>query len=133
MTINGLKPVVWIALLFSVGTATVLAQETPSVELAYYSIDNLVLFIAAVLVLFMQAGFASLEAGMSPLNNTVNVLFKNFMDLCVGVLFFYVIGYSLMYGDDVTGTGLLGWSGFGISSTMGPSEAGPGVIHPQVD
>ncbi|MFC1681953.1 hypothetical protein ACFL1S_09340, partial [Pseudomonadota bacterium] len=84
--------------------------------LAYYSIDNLVLFIAAVLVLFMQAGFASLEAGMSPLNNTVNVLFKNFMDLCVGVLFFYVIGYSLMYGDDVTGTGLLGWSGFGIKT-----------------
>ena len=42
---------------------------------------------------------------MSPLNNTVNVLFKNFMDLCVGVLFFYLVGYSLMYGDDVTGIG----------------------------
>lgn len=133
MKINSLKPAVWIALLFSVETATVLAQETPSVELAYYSIDNLVLFIAAVLVLLMQAGFASLEAGISPLNNTVNVLFKNFMDLCVGVLFFYAVGYSLMYGDDVTGMGMLGWSGFGISSTIGPGEAGPGVLHPQVD
>ena len=121
------------ALLIFAFTRTVAAQETPSLELAYYSVDNLMLFISAILVLFMQAGFASLEAGMSPLNNTVNVLFKNFMDLCVGVLFFYLMGYSLMYGEDITGVGLIGWSGFGISSTLAPSEAGPGVIHPQVD
>lgn len=112
---------------------SVSAQEVVSVELAYYSIDNIVLLIAAILVLFMQAGFAALEAGMSPLNNTVNVLFKNFVDLCVGVIVFYLVGYSIMYGDDVTGSGIIGWSGFGIDSSMDPSEAGPGVLHPQVD
>lgn len=109
------------------------AQEVISADLAYYSIDNIVLFIAAVLVLFMQAGFAALEAGMSPRNNTVNVLFKNFADLSVGVLSFYVVGYSIMYGADVTGVGIFGWSGFGITSSLDPAEAGPGVLHPQVD
>lgn len=115
-------------------TATsVKADEIVSVKLAYYSIDNIVLLISAILVLFMQAGFTALEAGMSPLNNTVNVLFKNFADLCVGVIVFYLVGYSIMYGDDVTGVGIIGWSGFGIDSSVDPSEAGPGVLHPQVN
>jgi Amt family ammonium transporter len=45
----------------------------------------MVLLFCAVLVLFMQAGFAALEAGMSPLNNTVNIMFENLSDLCVDV------------------------------------------------
>lgn len=40
-------------------TSTAMAQETASAELAYYSIDNIVLFVSAVLVIFMQAGFAA--------------------------------------------------------------------------
>jgi Amt family ammonium transporter len=110
-----------------------LADEQATAALAYYSLDNIVLFFSAVLVLFMQAGFAALESGMSPQNNTVNIMFKNFTDLCVGVLLFYLVGYSIMYGSDISGgMGLIGWSGFGISSELsGP--AGPGVLHPQVD
>ena len=42
-----------------------------------YAIDNLFLFICAVLVLFMQAGFALLESGLNSAKNTVNILFKN--------------------------------------------------------
>jgi Amt family ammonium transporter len=101
--------------------------------LAYYSLDNVVLMFSAVLVLSMQAGFAALEAGMSPLNNTVNIMFKNFTDLCVGVLLYFVVGYSIMYGADVSGgLGLIGWNGFGIPTELG-GDAGPGVLHPQVD
>jgi Amt family ammonium transporter len=108
--------------------------ETPTPELAYYSIDNLLLFICAVLVIFMQAGFAAVEAGLGPHNNTVNIIFKNFIDLCVGVLLYFLIGYSIMYGDDISGgRGLFAWSGFGIASVLDPSEAGPGILHPQVD
>ena len=121
------------ALISFIFTADAYAQEVISAKLAYYSIDNIVLLISAVLVLFMQAGFAALEAGMSPQNNTINVLFKNFSDLCVGVLFFYLVGYSIMYGADVTGTGVIGWSGFGITSSLDPATAGPGILHPQVD
>jgi Amt family ammonium transporter len=109
------------------------AAEVPSAEIAYYSIDNLVLFICAVLVFFMQAGFAMLESGLTPYKNTINVMFKNIFDLCVGVILFYLIGYSLMYGSDVTGLGILAWGGIGASETLDPAKVGPGVLHPQVD
>jgi len=60
----------------------------------------------------------------------VNILFKNVMDLCIGVVLYFLIGWGLMYGDSVLG-GFLGWGGVGI----GPFEeaAGAGVLHPQVD
>lgn len=60
----------------------VMAEAASETALLSYSIDNLMLLFCAVLVIFMQAGFAALESGMSPLNNTVNILFKNFTDLC---------------------------------------------------
>jgi Amt family ammonium transporter len=127
----------WIALVVGAGCllvgGSVLAQEGVTVAMAFYSLDNIVLLFSAVLVLFMQAGFAALESGMSPLNNTVNIMFKNFTDLCVGVLLFYTVGYSIMYGSDASGgLGLFGWDGFGISAELS-SEPGPGVLHPQVD
>jgi len=108
-------------------------QDEMSLAIAYYSIDNLMLLIAAILVLFMQAGFAALESGMGPQNNTINIMFKNFTDLCVGALLFFFVGYSLMYGADASGgLGLFGWNGFGIESELS-GEPGPGVLHPQVD
>jgi Amt family ammonium transporter len=119
---------------FFLAAGPAMAQETPTAELAYYSIDNLILFICAVLVLFMQAGFASLEAGMSPIGNTINILFKNFTDLCVGVLAFFAVGYSIMYGADASGgLGLIGWGGFGIASEIDVAAIGAGVLHPQID
>jgi Amt family ammonium transporter len=51
-----------------------------------YTINTLIMFVCAVLVLFMQAGFAMLEVGLNAAKNTVNILFKNLMDLSVGVL-----------------------------------------------
>jgi Amt family ammonium transporter len=110
-----------------------MAEDGLSLEVAYYSLDNIVLLVCAILVLFMQAGFAALESGMSPMNNTVNIMFKNFTDLCVGVLLFYFVGYSIMYGADASGgLGLIGWGGFGISAELSDAP-GPGVLHPQVD
>ena len=94
-----------------------------------YAIDNFFLFICAVLVLFMQAGFALLESGLNSAKNTVNILFKNIIDLCAGALLFYVVGYSLMYPGD--GNGFLAFAGFGIGSDSG--EAAAGILNPQVD
>ncbi len=62
-----------------------------------YALDNVLLFVCAVLVLFMQAGFAMVEVGLNAAKNTVNILFKNVMDLSVGALLFYLIGFGLMY------------------------------------
>jgi Amt family ammonium transporter len=62
-----------------------------------YTINTLVMFICAVLVLFMQAGFAMVEVGLNAAKNTINILFKNVMDLAIGVLLFLFVGYGLMY------------------------------------
>ena len=64
------------------------AAADPAAEAAF-AIDNLILFLAAVLVLFMQAGFAMLEVGLNAAKNTINILSKNLMDLSVGVLLFF--------------------------------------------
>lgn len=56
-----------------------------------------------VLVFFMQAGFAFLEAGAARAKNSINVLMKNYMDMCVGGLIFWAVGFGLMFGDNTTG------------------------------
>ena len=110
---------------------SVFAQEAEpmSVDEVAYSIDNLMLFIAAVLVLFMQAGFAMVEAGFNSAKNTVNIMFKNIIDLASGVFFYFLIGYSIMYGAPLLG-GWLGFDGLGISSVAPAPTAG--ALHPQV-
>jgi Amt family ammonium transporter len=63
--------------------------------------------IAAFLVFFMQAGFAYVEAGFTRAKNAVNILMKNFSDLTVGAIAYWLIGFSLMFGPQVV-------SGIGI-------------------
>lgn len=64
------------------------------------SINNLWVLVAGIFVLSMQLGFAMIEAGFNAHKNIVNVLFKNIMDACVGILMFYAFGYALMYYPD---------------------------------
>ncbi|QCX39754.1 ammonium transporter [Aureibaculum algae] len=71
--------------------------------------------IAAILVFFMQAGFFLVESGMTDSKNAVNIAMKNFLDIAVGSLAFWFIGYSLMYGSDVSGGGYFHWGGFTFS------------------
>ncbi len=73
------------------------AAAMPKVDEVGYALDNLALFLTAVLVLFMQAGFAMVESGFNASKNTVNILFKNVMDLSVGGLLFFIIGFGIMY------------------------------------
>jgi ammonium transporter, Amt family len=58
---------------------------------------------ASALVFFMQAGFAFLESGMSRAKNSVNVLMKNYLDMCLGTLIFWCVGYGLMFGNNPSG------------------------------
>jgi len=120
-----------LAALFSAIAVPVFAQDgdMSAGEIAY-AIDNIILFIAAVLVLFMQAGFAMLESGFGAAKNAINILFKNLLDLGAGVLVFWLFGFGIMYGTSVIG-GYFAWGGFGIDAT--PPEPGPGVLNPQVD
>jgi ammonium transporter, Amt family len=58
---------------------------------------------AAALVFFMQAGFALLESGMSRTKNSLNVVMKNYMDVCIGTLIFWAVGYGIMFGTNTSG------------------------------
>lgn len=66
-------------------------------------INTLWVVIAGAMVFLMQAGFALLESGMSRTKNAVNVMMKNYMDLCVGTLLFWLVGYGLMFGSNPSG------------------------------
>ena len=66
-------------------------------------IDNMWLLIAGFLVMFMQPGFAMVEAGFTRSKNTANILMKNLMDFSIGSLLYWIIGFTLMYGDSIGG------------------------------
>jgi Amt family ammonium transporter len=84
----------------------------PTVESLKASTDMLWLVAAGSLVFFMQAGFAFLESGMSRAKNTVNVIMKNYCDMCFGAVAFWMLGYGLMFGANPTGW--LGTTGFAL-------------------
>ncbi len=67
------------------------------------SINNIWLLVATFLVMFMQPGFALVEAGFTRSKNTANILMKNLMDFSVGSITYWLIGYSIMYGDSIAG------------------------------
>ena len=69
------------------------------------------MLLAAMLVFFMQPGFAFCEAGFTRSKNTANILFKNFVDFMVGSLLFWFIGFGFMFGSN--GEGFIGMPNFG--------------------
>ena len=71
-------------------------------------LDTLWVLLGAMLVFWMQPGFALVEAGMTRSKNTANILMKNFCDFMFGTVFFWIVGFSLMYGTD---HGFFGWDG----------------------
>ncbi|MGB0443883.1 MAG: ammonium transporter, partial [Flavobacteriaceae bacterium] len=56
------------------------------------------ILLSGILVFLMQAGFTLLESGMTRSKNAANIAMKNFMDISVGTLSFWALGYGLMYG-----------------------------------
>ena len=54
--------------------------------------------IGAVLVFFMQCGFAMVETGFTRAKNAGNIIMKNMMDFCIGTVMFFLLGYGLMMG-----------------------------------
>ena len=68
-------------------------------------LDTIWVLIAAMLVFFMQPGFALVEAGFTRAKNTANILMKNFLDFMIGSVLFWAVGFGLMHGD---GNGFIG-------------------------
>jgi Amt family ammonium transporter len=96
-----------------INTLPLTIQETVTVESLAGAIKDdmgmLWMLIAGILVFFMQAGFTLVESGMTRSKNAVNIAMKNLLDIAVGSLTYWFVGYSLMYGD--TSNGWFFWSG----------------------
>lgn len=62
------------------------------------SLDTVWMLLAAMLVFFMQPGFALVEAGFTRTKNTANILMKNLLDFSLGSLLFWAVGFGVMFG-----------------------------------
>jgi Amt family ammonium transporter len=76
-------------------------------------LDYVWTLVAAALVFFMQAGFAMVETGFTRAKSAVNIMMKNLMDFSMGSIFFWAIGFGIMFG--ATKTGWFGTTGFFLS------------------
>jgi len=108
------RSILWLATvplaLFGLGIFNLSAHAADLPELnAAFLANNLWLLIATILVIFMNAGFAMVEAGMCRSKNAVNILAKNLFVFALAVTSYWFIGYSLMYGGSVAD----GWLYFG--------------------
>lgn len=67
------------------------------------STDTIWVLMAATFVMFMQPGFALVEAGFTRSKNTTNILMKNLMDFSIGSVLFWAVGFGIMFGPDIAG------------------------------
>ncbi len=85
------------------GLSSNIAYAAPTIESLQGAMDAVWVITAAALVFFMQAGFAFVESGMSRSKNAINVIMKNYTDVCFGSLVFWIVGYGLMFGTNASG------------------------------
>ncbi len=78
-------------------------------ELAFAA-STIWVVLAAILVIFMQAGFAFLEAGLTRMKNVGHIAAKNVLILAIASIVYYLVGFGIAFGDG--GNGLVGGSGF---------------------
>ena len=87
---------------------------------ALFTANNVWMMICTALVFFMHLGFSFLEIGLTRQKNAVNILFKNFFVITVGLLLYCIGGFNLMYpGFEDGDMGILKFAGFGISAPEG--------------
>ncbi|MDR1764741.1 MAG: ammonium transporter [Lachnospiraceae bacterium] len=92
------------------GLPELLASGFGEAEAATLLLNTLWTLIGAVLVFFMQAGFAAVETGLTRAKNAGNIIMKNLMDYVIGSICFFLIGFAFMFGGSAGG--ILGVKGF---------------------
>ena len=97
----------FLLLLLALSATPAFAQEAAdaaaSASDVMWTLNNLWIMIAGMLVFVMHLGFASLESGLTQSKNTVNILFKNSMIICLGILTYALCGFNIMYPGDFNG------------------------------
>ncbi len=77
------------------------AEEAAAVTPGTFVANNVWMMICTGLVFIMHLGFATLESGLTRAKNVINILFKNTFIVCVGLITYFIIGFSLMYPGEV--------------------------------
>ena len=104
----GVVYAIWFLWLATSGTA--LAADPSREGTTGEAVNYVWILVSAFLVLFMQPGFAMLGAGFTRAKNAGNFMMKNMMDLVIGSLTFFMVGYAIMMGSDWKGLlGTTGW------------------------
>lgn len=78
------------------------------------AVDTLWVLLGATLVFIMQAGFAMVETGFTRAKNAGNICMKNLMDFVCGTIVYWLLGFSIMYGEHELIPGFMG--SFGVAS-----------------
>ena len=84
-------------------------DDAIAAEAVQANLDNVFVLVSAVLVIFMQAGFALVEAGLTRAKSVANIMMKNLMDFCAGALAFFAVGYAIAFGSGNDFFGSKGW------------------------
>ena len=85
----------------------------------FSSVDTIWVLIGAFLVFSMQPGFAMVETGFTRAKNAANIVMKNMMDIALGSLVFWIVGFGLMFGTDIGG--FIGAPDFFVTGDYGAS------------
>ena len=112
-------------------TLSAKAEELPELSAAFLA-NNLWLLVATILVIFMNAGFAMVEAGMCRQKNAVNILAKNLFVFALAVTAYWFVGYSFMYGDAAI-DGWLYFAGFFFDPAVTAETISDAGLVPTVD
>src|SRR5262249_43702995 len=98
-----------LAALLVLAVPALASAATPSVTDLATTSNTIWVVITAVLVLFMQAGFAMLEIGLSRMKNAGAVAAKILINLSIALLMFWAIGFSIAFGSGSDFAGAHGW------------------------
>ncbi|SBO41891.1 ammonium transporter [Cyanobium sp. NIES-981] len=132
------RSLVWLACiplaLFGLGVFNLSAHaaELPELTAAFLA-NNMFLLIAAVLVIFMNAGFAMVEAGLCRQKNAVNILAKNLIVFALAVSAYWFIGYKIMYNADWVIPGWFKFGGIFFDPTVTAEMVTDAALVPSID
>ncbi len=90
--------------------AVALAQEHLSLEDLQVAIDMVWVVVAGALVFLMHTGFTLVEVGFTRMKNAANIAAKNLMNIAIGLLAYWLVGFPIMFGEGNAFIGLEGWA-----------------------
>ena len=113
-------------------TLSAKAEDLPELSAAFLA-NNLWLLVATILVIFMNAGFAMVEAGMCRQKNAVNILAKNLFVFALAVTAYWFIGYQVMYDSDWVIPGVFKFGGLFFDPTVTAETISNADLAPTVN